>query len=187
MNPESPTLSQQLAGAQFDLYAFIAVLMRGSNDASDVLQETNLAILTHEATYDPARPFLPWARGIARKHVLRFYQKKGREKLVFDESLIERLAERVPGAADDKPLNELARLRACMGKLIQKQRDIVSARYMRGEAVKDIAAREKCSEGAVSMLLYRIRRLLADCMAKERKRNANGWLQLRNERNLHSV
>ena len=187
MNREPSTLSQHLAGAQFELYAFISVLMRGVNDASDVLQETNLAILSHAATYDPARPFLPWARGIARNHVLRFYQKKGRDKLVFDDGLIERLAERVPCAADDKPLNELAQLRTCMGKLIQKQRDIVSARYMRGEAVKDIAVREKCSEGAVSMLLHRIRRLLADCMAKERKRNTRGWLQLRNERNLHSV
>ena len=144
--------------------------MRGAADASDVLQETNLAILSHEATYDPARPFLPWARGVARKHVLRFYQKRGREKLVFDDGLVESLAERVPCAADDNPADELARLRKCMDKLVFKQREMVSARYMRGEAVKDIAVREKCSEGAVSMLLHRVRQLLADCMVRDRKR-----------------
>jgi len=163
-------LSQRLAGAQFDLYAFISVLMRGSSDASDVLQETNLAILRHGSTYDPSRPFLPWARGVARKCVLRFYREKGREKLLFDEALIECLAERVPCVTDDKPFDELARLRKCMSKLVARQREMVLARYMRGEAVIDIAAREKRSEGAVSMLLYRIRQLLADCMVKERKR-----------------
>lgn len=159
-----------VAGAQFDLYAFISVLMRGSNDASDVLQETNLAILSHESTFDPSRPFLPWARGVARKCVLRFYQKAGREKLIFDDDLIESLAERVPCVADDNPVDELGRLRKCMGKLVDKQREMIAARYMRGEAVKDIAVRQKCSEGAVSMLLHRIRQILADCMTKERKR-----------------
>ena len=144
--------------------------MRGADDASDVLQETNLAILSHASTYDPSRPFLPWARGVARKNVLRFYQKKGREKLVFDDGLVESLAERVPCATDDNPVDELARLRTCMDKLVFKQREVVSARYMRGEAVKDIAVREKCSEGAVSMLLHRVRQLLADCMVRDRKR-----------------
>lgn len=164
------SLSQLLAGAQFDLYAFVSVLMRGASDASDVLQETNLAILSHESAYDPSRPFLPWARGVARKCVLRFYQKRGRDKLVFDDSLIESLAEHVPCVADDDPFDELGRLRTCMGKLVAKQREMIASRYMRGEAVKDIAAREKCSEGAVSMLLHRIRQILADCMTRERKR-----------------
>ena len=169
MNTRTLTLSEKLAGAQFDLFGFVTVLMRGSGDVSDVLQETNLAILSHESMYDPSRPFLPWARGVARRQVLRFYQKKGREKLVFDDGLIESLAERVPCATDDKPYDELSRLQKCMEKLVFKQREMLSARYMQGVAVKDIAVREKCSEGAVSMLLHRIRQLLADCMVKERK------------------
>jgi RNA polymerase sigma-70 factor (ECF subfamily) len=166
---ESSMLSRQLASAQFDLYAFISVLMRGRSETSDVLQDTNLAILSHESAYDPARPFLPWARGVARKRVLRYYQEKGRERLVFNDSLFESLAEKVPCAADDHSHDELERLRKCMGHLVSKQRDMVTARYLTGEAVKDIAVREKCSEGAVSMLLYRVRQLLADCMAKDRK------------------
>lgn len=170
MDKRTSDLSERLAGAQFDLYAFITVLMRGACEAADVLQETNLAILRHGTNYDTTRPFLPWARGVARKCVLKYYSAKSHDKwLVFDETMIDSLAENAPCAADDRPAEDLARLRVCMGRLVPKQREIVTARYMRGEAVKDIAVQANCSEGAVSVLLHRVRQLLADCMAKERK------------------
>jgi DNA-directed RNA polymerase specialized sigma24 family protein len=47
---------------------------------------------------------------------------------------------------------------------------MVTARYMRGEAVKAIAARENRSEGSVSVLLHRVRQILAECVDKERTR-----------------
>ena len=170
MDKNTSTFSERLAGAQFDLYAFVAILMRGSGEAADVLQETNLTILRHEVTYDPSRPFLLWARGVARKCVLKFYSARSREKvLVFDDAMIDSLAEQVPCAKDDQPVEDLARLRKCMGLLAPKQREMVTARYMRGEAVKDIASRASCSEGSVSVLLHRVRQLLADCIEKERK------------------
>jgi len=164
-------LSERLAGAQFDLYAFISVLMRGTAEASDVLQETNLTLLKSASHYDASRPFMPWARGVARKCVLKFYSARSHDKLlVFDEALMDSLAEQVPSFTDDKPLEDLARLRTCLGRLVPKQREIVTARYMRGEAVKDIALSKNCSEGSVSVLLHRIRQLLAACVEKERKR-----------------
>lgn len=167
-------LSQRLAGAQFDLYGFISVLMRGVDEVADVLQETNLTILKHGANYDPDRPFLPWARGVARNCIAKFYSARSRERLVFDEALMDRIAEWVPSVTDERPLEDLTRLRHCMARLAAKQRDFVTARYIRGEAVKDIAAREKCSEGAVSMMLHRVRQLLADCMVRERERARAG-------------
>jgi len=171
VNEKTSAFSERLAGAQFDLYAFITILMRGSGDAADVLQETNLAILKHEATYDPSRPFLLWARGVARKCVLKFYSARSHEKLlIFDDAMIDSLAEQVPCAKDDRPVEDLARLSKCMGLLAPKQREIVTARYIQGEAVKAIASRISCSEGSVSVLLHRIRLLLADCVEKERKR-----------------
>ena len=170
MDKETTTLSERLTGAQFDLYAIISILMRGTGDAADVLQETNLAILKHGATYDPSRPFMPWARGVARKCVLKYYSSRSHDRLVvFDDAMIDSLAEQVPCATDDRPLEDLVRLKTCMGRLVPKQLEIVTARYMRSEAVKDIAARENCSEGSISVLLHRVRQILAECMVKERK------------------
>lgn len=170
MTDKKIDLSERLASAQFDLYAFVSVLMRGADEVADVLQETNLTIIKHGTNYDPSRPFLPWARGVARNCVAKFYSAKSHERLIFDEALMDRIAEWVPSVTDERPLEDLARLRHCMARLLPKQRDVVTARYIRGEAVKDIAVREKCSEGAVSMLLHRVRQALADCMERERIR-----------------
>lgn len=180
MDKQASDLSERLAGAQFELYAFISVLMRGVAEAADVLQETNLTILRHGASYDAARPFLPWARGVARKCVLKFYSSKSHDKLVvFDGEMIDSLAEHVPCATDDRPAEDLARLQRCLSRLAPKQREMVAARYMRGDAVKDIASQANCSEGSVSVLLHRVRQLLADCVEKERKQMGTNvrWME----------
>ena len=74
MNTEMFTLAERLASVQFDLYAYISVLMGGAAEAADVFQETDLAILQHELSYDPSRPFMFWARGVARNRVRRVYR-----------------------------------------------------------------------------------------------------------------
>jgi len=170
MSDGMSTLAERLVRAQFDLYAFISVLMGGASEAADVLQETNLAVLKDESSYDPSRPFMFWVRGVARNRIQRFYRARSRDKLIFDEDLMDSLAEQMPCSTDDLPLEELVLLEHCMERLVPKQREMITARYMRGEAVKSIAARENSSEGAVSVLLYRIRRLLANCIERDRKR-----------------
>jgi len=163
------TFAEQLASAQFDLYAYISVLMGGAAEAADVLQATNLAILQDASSYDPSRNFMLWARGFARNRVRRFYRARSRDKLIFDEELMDNLAEIIPCVPDDRPLEDLIWLKQCMEGLAPKQREMITARYMQGEAVKDIASREACSEGSVSVLLHRVRRLLAECIEKKRK------------------
>lgn len=171
MDAKKTVIAEKLVNAQFDLFAFIMILMRGAGEASDVLQETNLVILRHEETYDASRPFMPWARGIARKCVLKFYSAKSHEKLVvFDTELIDSLAEKVPCAKDDQPLEDIARLRTCMGRLLPRQHNVIAARYMRGESVGTIANRENCSVGTISVFLHRVRQTIADCMEREKKK-----------------
>lgn len=167
MDCETSSFAARLTGVQLNLYAFIKVLMRGLPEAADVLQETNLVLLRNETAYDPSRPFLPWARGVARKCVLKFYSAQSHRKLVvFDEALVESLAQSVPCVPDDRPFDDIERLYKCMERLPPKQREIIEARYMRGEAVKAIAAREQRSSGSVAVLLHRVRQLLADCMER---------------------
>lgn len=171
MDVHPSDLSERLANAQFDLYAFISVLMHGAPEASDVLQETNLAILKSAEHYDSARPFMPWARGVARKRILKHYDARNRDRrLVFDSGMMEQLADKVPCADEAAPHEDLARLRVCMGRLEPRQRALVEARYLRGEMVKAIAVREKRSEVSISVVLHRVRQALAECVAKARKR-----------------
>ncbi|NBQ54908.1 MAG: RNA polymerase subunit sigma-70, partial [Proteobacteria bacterium] len=61
-----PEFVHQLTACQSALYAFIVSLLGGVNDASDVLQETNMKLCRKCAEYDPQQPFLRWAYAFAR-------------------------------------------------------------------------------------------------------------------------
>jgi RNA polymerase sigma-70 factor (ECF subfamily) len=54
-------------------------------------------------------------------------------------------------------------LENCMERLNPRQRELIAARYGRGEAVQDIATRLSRPENAMAALFYRLRKLLADC------------------------
>jgi RNA polymerase sigma-70 factor (ECF subfamily) len=55
-------------------------------------------------------------------------------------------------------------LENCIGQLKARQRELIAARYGRGEAVQDIARRLSRPENAMAALFYRLRKLLADCV-----------------------
>ena len=89
--------------------------------------------------------------------------------MVFDEELMDNLADEIPCVTDERPLEDLMRLEQCLKRLVPKQREVITAHYMRGEPVKDVATHENCSAGSMSVWLFRIRRLLADCISKKRR------------------
>jgi len=54
-------------------------------------------------------------------------------------------------------------LEDCIERLNPRQRELIAARYGRGEPVQNIAARLSRPENAMAALFYRLRKLLADC------------------------
>jgi len=70
--------------AQPSVTAFIASLVPRHHDAEDILQRTAASLILMRDQYDPSRPFVGWAIGVARVEVLRHRQKARREKTVFD-------------------------------------------------------------------------------------------------------
>lgn len=163
MTPEQMSeFVERLTEAQSALYGFLHTLLPGDPQAGDVLQETNRVLWRKAETYDPARPFLPWALTVARFEVLAHRKRQSRDRLVFDEALLAQIAgEYERQSAHDRALQALER---CLQKLPATQRALVDQRYMHGESVNDIATRQGRAAGAVSALLYRIRALLADCV-----------------------
>jgi len=63
-------------------------------------------------------------------------------------------------------------LKSCLRKLTPNQRMMIDLRYKKRVSVGKLASRMICTEAAVSTLLYRIRRVLGECIrfeiAKER-------------------
>ena len=163
MTPEQMSqFVERLTAAQSALYGSIHTLLAGATDAADVLQETNRVLWRKAAAYDDARPFLPWALTVARFEVLAHRKRRSRDRLVFDDALLCQIAEEYERQSARG--GALHALEHCLQKLPPAQRDLVDQRYLRGESVNDIAARQGRAPNAVSALLYRIRGVLANCV-----------------------
>ena len=80
------------------------------------------------------------------------------------EELAECIGESSP-IEDRLALREL--LNSFLGALPEKNRDVFLLRYWYMMPVKEIAVRKALSEGAVKMILQRVREKLRDCLEKE--------------------
>jgi RNA polymerase sigma-70 factor (ECF subfamily) len=154
----------RLTAAQFALQAYITFLVGNAEDANDILQETNQVLWREAATYDLDRPFLPWAKSVAWYQVKTFRTLQSRDRLVFDEELLERVAQSADEEADMNRMLEA--LENCFERLSKSQKAVIRARYFHGKEVNAIATGLRCSVGAVSMLLFRIRDKLGACVEK---------------------
>jgi len=158
----TPEFVAQLTASQSALYAFIVSLLGGVNDANDVLQETNMKLCRKCAEYDPDQPFLRWAYAFARFEVMAWRKRQQRSRLVLDDELLLTVAAELEESAEEAD-QRLKILEDCMERLNPRQRELIAARYGRGEPVQDIATRLSRPENAMAALFYRLRKLLADC------------------------
>jgi len=155
--------------AQSDLFAFIALMVGNTPDAWDVLQGTNLALMKKAAQYETDRPFRAWARSIAYYEVLTFRQRQRRERLVFDDDMLDQVSATLSREETDEGFQSRrnAALAACLGRLLPFQRTLIVRRYEKGVSVSRLAQEQDCSAAAISTLLYRIRKALEACIRSE--------------------
>jgi len=154
---------RELAEAQFALFAYICALTGNSQDARDVLQETNLRLCKEAGRYDPSRPFIAWAKTIAVYEVMSYRKKQRRDRLVFEEDVFEHIAAQADGESQEVE-RHLAFLEGCVRKLPDTLREVVEARYLNRVSVQEVARRIGRSPNAVSLLLMRARQALSDCV-----------------------
>ncbi len=96
-------------------------------------------------------------------------KKHKRNRLVFDDELIDMVAEDAEEEAER--MEEMrAVLNTCLRKLPTKQRELISSRYEDNASIKSVAKISKRSEGAVTQSLFRIRAALLKCVEREMRK-----------------
>ena len=165
MEKDSSQFVCLLTEYQNAIYAYILTLISDRSRARDLLQETNLTLWKKAKDFEEGTNFLAWARKVAYFHVLAFRRKMARDRLVFDDDVLDYLAERQDERADEVS-NKTEALRVCLQKLPKAQRELVQARYQPGGSVKDMAENMQRSVGSISQTLYRIRHTLLTCIEK---------------------
>ncbi len=152
---------QLLAQSQSAMFAYAAKLLGDSHEAHNVVQEANLIILKKATDFDPETDFMAWAAKIVYYQVLANIRDRKRQRLVFSEELIARLAQfHVTCDIDDRRVA----MRSCIEELRADQKDLIRRRYFEGESVKAISDTIGKSHGALRKSLMRVRRTLMQCI-----------------------
>lgn len=160
---ESDQFIQELTASQNSLYGYILSLLPDRVAAQDVLQEVSVTAWQKRADFQPGTSFFAWASKIAYFHVLSHRRKMSRDRLVFDDEVLDYLAERQIEREEEVSRRGMA-LKGCLEKLPAGQRTLIEQRYATGGSVQDIAVKEGKSVGAISQTLYRIREALLRCV-----------------------
>jgi RNA polymerase sigma-70 factor, ECF subfamily len=155
----------KLAEAQPSLYSWACVVLGGTHDAWDVLQNANKVMLEKAFEVQASEGFMPWAYAVVRFEALAHHKRVSRRRCITDSSILDKISEYASShciAIQDR----LAALKECLQKLPPKQRQYVALRYEDNLPLDQIAAQVHRSENSVAAMLYRARTALAECIQK---------------------
>ena len=144
------------------LHTFVRSLLPTRQEASDVMQEVIVALWQG---FVSAVEFRPWAFGVARNVVRMHLRRRMRDRHVFDDELVNRLADK---AVQQEPhhVGEREALENCLQKLPLSQKELVLTAYTKGTRMDDLANRRGQTPMSLYKQLHRIRQALLDCVER---------------------
>ena len=143
--------------------AYLFAAVPNHHDAEDLLGQVAVAVARDFDQYDESQPFVRWAIGIARNRVLNHRRKHATSKVVFSQETIDALANAVP-VEPARQSDFKAALKSCIDKLQAQARKAITLRYEEDLRARHIADELGMTSSAVSVLLHRTRKVLADCV-----------------------
>jgi len=152
--------------SQSALRGFCAASIGNSEDGRDVFQKVCLVLWKKVDDWDPETSFLKWAFAIARFEILAYVRDRSRERLVFDDDVVNAMAhtsERLSEAHSHR----IEALEQCLSKLRPEHREALSAHYARGYNLSEIAELQNRGLSAVKVMMMRLRQSLGKCIERK--------------------
>ena len=146
--------------------AYLTANVVDLHHAEDLIQETAKAVAEKYDTYDESRSFTPWVLSIARNQLLKYYRTRSRDRLVLSETALASYGEAFEHIADESEDRRLA-LRKCLDSVKGKSRRVLEMRYENGMKTQEIGEHLEIAASTVSVMLYRVRTSLEDCIRKQ--------------------
>ena len=147
------------------LRAFVRSLLPSHDDASEVMQAVAVVLWQKFVKFDAKRDFRKWAFGVARYEALTFLRNRARDRHVFDDELLGRLADEA-AAAEQRHEAQREALELCLRKLPERQRELVLSAYTEGTRMDVLAAQRERTAMSLYKLLHRLRQLLLECVRR---------------------
>ena len=136
-------------------------------DVEDLIQETLLALHNVRATYDPARPFMPWLLAIAHNRFVdgarRYFRKGAREVQIDEQSVTFTL----PDTNNiEEAFEEYQALRQAIQELPWGQRAAIEMLKLQEMSLKEASEASGISIGALKVATHRAMNALRKLLEK---------------------
>lgn len=161
--PPNAEFVQLFTRHQRRLYLFILAQVPNPAEAEEILQETNVVIWRKFPEFEPGSSFFAWACQIARFEVLKYRERRHKDRLYFSNDFVECVAAEAIEHADELERRRNA-LIECLGRLREQDRLLIQSRYAPGESGKGLARLLGRPSNSVYQSLGRVRRTLLECI-----------------------
>lgn len=145
------------------LRAYVRSLVFNAADADDILQDVAVTAIENAKRYDPAYSVNAWVIGIARNRVLKYLERKKREKICFSSEIVDVVTEAAAG--DEQNVEYLESLQGCLEKLEREKRELLLRRHRAGTTSRQLAQEIGYTDTRMSRLLNSLYATLMKCVA----------------------
>jgi RNA polymerase sigma-70 factor (ECF subfamily) len=172
--PKTEEFLRLLGAHERSLFAYVYALAPGWLDAEEVMQRLRIRIWQQFDQYETDKPFDAWARAIAYYLVLAYRKEKSRQREFFAERVLEAVSseyeKHLEGAHDRHEV-----LASCMEKLDERKRELVRTYYSTAKnSSETVANRLSMTPNAVRQALFRIRKILLECVERTMRAESRG-------------
>lgn len=150
------------------LRAFARSLLPCWTNVDDVLQEASVVMWEKLDQLDSEEGFFPWGKTIIRFKCMNLMQKKRSDRLVFNNDLLNLLADDAEKIDENEYAWRQRAIGGCLKKLSEENQHLVMAPYLNHGSVKVLAAKQSVSVNSLYKKLGRLRDKLLDCVNTQR-------------------
>lgn len=151
---------------EHQIYAYIVSALGNWADADEVMQETSVALWEMFDRFEPGTSFRQWACRIAYYRILRYGERRQRDRHHFDHEFVEAVAKTAEQEAAEFDTRRTA-LSGCLSQLSSQDRELLKSCYLSSTSIKQVAENRGRPVKRVYKMLSRIRQILFQCVQRK--------------------
>jgi len=168
-DPRGSEFIELLTQHELRLRVFALSIIPHWADAQEVVQLATVKMWQKFSEFDPGTSFYAWACRIIHLTGKDYRRRQRREKLRFDDDLLDTIAADTV-ALEGELVDREDALANCIAKLKDKQRQILHLRYQQNQTIDEIAGTVGVTGKAIYQSLSRMYKSLSDCVERQLRR-----------------
>ncbi len=144
------------------IMGLILALVPNGPDADDILQESSGVMWRRFGDFEPGTNFSAWALRIARLQVMSYYDREKRARARLSDETVDSLTDQLARPDWDSSARMEA-LRRCVGRLREREIELIRRRYYSEQSVPEIARDTGATVHAIYKSLNRVHLALLRC------------------------